>query len=318
MAADEEALCPLCLEELDLTDRSFEPCKCGYQVCLWCWHSINEKLNGKCPACRAPYQQEQMKTVDPKIVAAAEAERRQKREKERVEKAAARQQQLAQQALKQGTSLQSQQGPNVGPSQAQKKKAGGVDRSALQNVRVMQRNLVYVIGLPPSIAKEEILRRKEHFGRFGRIVKVAVNRKQTHSSSLNWPSYSAYVTFKRASDAYDAIQELNGMTMEGRVLRATFGTTKYCSFFLRNIACNNPNCLYLHSLAREDDCFTKEDLATSDRLNPSFDEYGRVEGHEEVRHIVRREITTILPFSRLCAICNFRLIPSRIWIISQM
>ncbi len=28
----EEQLCPLCLEELDITDRNFRPCQCGYQV----------------------------------------------------------------------------------------------------------------------------------------------------------------------------------------------------------------------------------------------------------------------------------------------
>jgi hypothetical protein len=79
---------------------------------------------------------------------------------------------------------------------AQKKAASAstFDRSVLQNVRVMQRNLVYVIGLPPSIAKDDILRRREHFGRFGRIVKVAVNRKQVHSTSNSLASYSAYIT----------------------------------------------------------------------------------------------------------------------------
>lgn len=29
---EEVALCPLCLEELDLTDTSMVPCHCGYQV----------------------------------------------------------------------------------------------------------------------------------------------------------------------------------------------------------------------------------------------------------------------------------------------
>jgi hypothetical protein len=28
----EEDLCPLCLEELDITDKNFKPCTCGYQV----------------------------------------------------------------------------------------------------------------------------------------------------------------------------------------------------------------------------------------------------------------------------------------------
>jgi CCR4-NOT transcription complex subunit 4 len=29
---DEEEVCPLCVEELDLTDKGFRPCPCGYQV----------------------------------------------------------------------------------------------------------------------------------------------------------------------------------------------------------------------------------------------------------------------------------------------
>jgi hypothetical protein len=29
---DEEEVCPLCVEELDLTDKNFRPCPCGYQV----------------------------------------------------------------------------------------------------------------------------------------------------------------------------------------------------------------------------------------------------------------------------------------------
>lgn len=74
--------------------------------------------------------------------------------------------------------------------------------------------------------------------------------------------------------------------MEGRVIRATFGTTKYCSFFLRNITCNNPNCLYLHSLAREDDCFTKEDLAATDRLNPIY-------GHSDREAFEEEEVRSI-------------------------
>jgi hypothetical protein len=31
---DEEEVCPLCVEEFDLTDKGFRPCPCGYQVSL--------------------------------------------------------------------------------------------------------------------------------------------------------------------------------------------------------------------------------------------------------------------------------------------
>jgi hypothetical protein len=54
---------------------------------------------------------------------------------------------------------------------------------------------------------------------------------------------------------------------------------------LRNIACNNPNCLYLHSLARDDDCFSKEDLAATERLNPVYSHSDRDVLEEEVRLI---------------------------------
>lgn len=36
---EEDYECPLCMEELDIADRNFRPCTCGYQVCehsTWC------------------------------------------------------------------------------------------------------------------------------------------------------------------------------------------------------------------------------------------------------------------------------------------
>ena len=30
--------CPLCCNPFDATDKHFRPCKCGYQICAWCWH----------------------------------------------------------------------------------------------------------------------------------------------------------------------------------------------------------------------------------------------------------------------------------------
>jgi len=49
-------------------------------------------------------------------------------------------------------------------------------RRELANMRVVQRNLVYLVGLAPSIAKEETLRSNSFFGQYGKIVKVAVAR----------------------------------------------------------------------------------------------------------------------------------------------
>ena len=53
-------------------------------------------------------------------------------------------------------------------------------RRNLSNVRVVQRNLVYVTNVPLSIAREDLLRRLEYFGQYGRISKIVVNRANVH------------------------------------------------------------------------------------------------------------------------------------------
>ncbi|KAJ2664578.1 transcriptional repressor general negative regulator of transcription subunit 4 [Coemansia sp. RSA 1199] len=135
-------------------------------------------------------------------------------------------------------------------------------RRHLANVRVVQKNLVYVIGLPSSLATEDILRSHDYFGQFGRISKIVINRRQNGSSSHH-PTVGVYVTFAMRDDATRAINAVDGSMLESRVLRATFGTTKYCSYYLRNIPCQNPGCMYLHEPGEEADSFTKEDLAAN-------------------------------------------------------
>ncbi|XP_024972137.1 uncharacterized protein LOC112511014 [Cynara cardunculus var. scolymus] len=46
--------CPICCEDLDLTDTSFLPCPCGYRLCLFCHKRILED-DGRCPGCRKEY-----------------------------------------------------------------------------------------------------------------------------------------------------------------------------------------------------------------------------------------------------------------------
>ncbi|XP_059642867.1 uncharacterized protein LOC132284757 [Cornus florida] len=46
--------CPICFEDLDLTDSSFLPCSCGFRLCLFCHKRILE-ADGRCPGCRKQY-----------------------------------------------------------------------------------------------------------------------------------------------------------------------------------------------------------------------------------------------------------------------
>ncbi|KAG9339953.1 hypothetical protein JZ751_022268 [Albula glossodonta] len=49
---DDPMECPLCMEPLEIDDINFFPCTCGYQICRFCWHRIRTDENGLCPACR--------------------------------------------------------------------------------------------------------------------------------------------------------------------------------------------------------------------------------------------------------------------------
>ena len=235
---DEDLYCPLCTEEMDLTDRTFKPCKCGYKMCLWCWHNIMENVGAKCPACRAPYDQS-IKAPDQSIINSAKEIEINKRK-----------------TAKSNLVLMNAAPPVTNVSSGDRSLTGisgiTLERQSLLNVRVMQRNLVYAIGLAPSIAKEDILREKNYFGKFGKIFKIAVNKKQVHGDSST-RSFSAYITYKNQADALDAIRALDGTIIADRQVRCTFGTTKYCSMFLRHATCTNPTCLYLHEIAKDSD-----------------------------------------------------------------
>ncbi|OVA14326.1 zinc finger protein [Macleaya cordata] len=49
--------CPICFEDLDLTDSSFLPCSCGFRLCLFCHKRILEVEadDARCPGCRKQY-----------------------------------------------------------------------------------------------------------------------------------------------------------------------------------------------------------------------------------------------------------------------
>jgi CCR4-NOT transcription complex subunit 4 len=52
-------------------------------------------------------------------------------------------------------------------------------RKPLTSVRVVQRNLVYIVGLPLNLADEDLLQRKEYFGQYGKVLKVSMSRTAT-------------------------------------------------------------------------------------------------------------------------------------------
>ena len=84
--------------------------------------------------------------------------------------------------------------------QAKKQKISE-NRKHLANVRVVQRNLVFVVGLSPRLADQEVLRKAEYFGKFGRIHKVVINHSTSYAGNQSQASWSGvrrvkeYLTF---------------------------------------------------------------------------------------------------------------------------
>ncbi|CDM63497.1 CCR4-NOT transcription complex subunit 4 [Caenorhabditis elegans] len=218
--------CPLCMETLELDDINFYPCKCEYQICRFCWHRIRTDENGLCPACRQPYPED---PVNFKPMTTDDV--RKHKDEQRLKK------------------------------QAEKLKLSDA-RQYLCNYRVLQKNLVYVVGLSPRVADPEILKKNEYFGRYGKIQKIVTSATPSLPAPHLPPSHTAYVTYKRVDDALRAIQGVHNSMLDGRLVKASLGTTKYCSSFLNSRKCFKPvgECMYLHENAEAEISFTKDDM----------------------------------------------------------
>ncbi|KYB26978.1 uncharacterized protein Cnot4 isoform X1 [Tribolium castaneum] len=222
-SGEEQVECPLCMEPLEVDDLNFFPCTCGYQICRFCWHRIRTDENGLCPACRKAYSEDPADFIplSQEQVAKLKAEKRQRDQ--------------------------------------QRKAKLSESRKHLASVRVVQKNLVFVVGLPMRLAEPEVLKRHEYFGKFGKIHKVVINQSTAYAGSQG-PSASAYVTYMKSDDALRAIESVNNITIDGRLVKSSLGTTKYCSHFMKNQPCPKPDCMYLHDFGDPEASFTKEQM----------------------------------------------------------
>lgn len=222
-SGEEQVECPLCMEPLEVDDLNFYPCTCGYQICRFCWHRIRTDENGLCPACRKPYSENpaDFTPLSQEQVAQLKQEKRQRDQ--------------------------------------QRKAKLTESRKHLASVRVVQRNLVFVVGLPMRLADAEVLKKHEYFGKFGKIHKVVINQSTTYAGSQG-PSASAYVTYLKSDDALRAIMSVNNITLDGRLIKSSLGTTKYCSHFMKNQSCPKSDCMYLHDYGDPEASFTKEQM----------------------------------------------------------
>ncbi|GJN91330.1 hypothetical protein Rhopal_004351-T1 [Rhodotorula paludigena] len=210
--------CPLCLEEMDLSDLNFRPCPCGYQICRFCYHHIKENTNNRCPACRTPYDDA---TVEFKAIKPDEMKRLQAAKKLR----------------------------------DKRRKDAELAMQNKATVRVRMRSQVHITGMTTRQANEDTLAQlkdQEHFGRYGKITKLFMSKRSPSASQQGsfHPVYqpvNVYVNYRTPAEASHCIAATDGtLSVEGNKLRAVWGTTRYCPNYLKGIRCPDHNCTFAH------------------------------------------------------------------------
>ena len=134
--------------------------------------------------------------------------------------------------------------------------------STLIQSRIIQKKLVYIIGLSADLVKiEDKLKSYEYFGQYGKITKLVVNKNKTYNTNgPNGPSYTCFITYSCEAESSLAILSMDDCTIDNHEIKANYGTTKYCLNFLKNAECNNKDCIYLHQLANEKDIVSREQM----------------------------------------------------------
>lgn len=121
-------------------------------------------------------------------------------------------------------------------------------RLSLSKQRIIQKNLVHFQGFPDSLYNEILLLSPEYLGQYGNIKKIVLVSKEDKVSHKK--VNSAYITFETNEQAAYCILCLDSIKINGQLVRAFFGTTKYCYHFLNNYQCfNKDKCMFLHHMA---------------------------------------------------------------------
>jgi len=258
--------CPLCLEVMDSTDLDFHPCaQCHYQMCLWCHGRVMEN-DAKCPGCRAPYTSSESQ---PKTDAAEARDTEDSSESNGLAMALSNFGDLNANAQSFTPSKPARHaGKNALSDSCEMSlfdlTQTEVPAGMMGRIRVIQRNLMYVTNMPPAMADQRKAS-SQHFGEFGTVARLVI-RTIPASKPHQSPVVSAYVTYVEEASTALAISQLNGNFVDGKRLRASFGSNKYCNAFIRNEPCTNPRCSYLHQLSGTHECFWEKNnnpLATT-------------------------------------------------------
>ena len=170
-------------------------------------------------------------------------------------------------------------------------------RLSLSKQRIIQKNLVHFQGFPDSLYNEVLLLSPEYLGQYGNIRKIVLVSKEDKASHKK--VNSAYITFETNEQAAYCILCLDSIKINGQIVRAFFGTTKYCYHFLNNYQCfNKEKCMFLHHMAEASDIIdenTKFGYNEHINLAKNIVGFGSLQSKYYVSNNSYAQISTVLP-----------------------
>ena len=113
-------------------------------------------------------------------------------------------------------------------------------RNKFNVIKILERNAIYVVGIPENFANPKALASMEFFGQYGRIISVEMKKKSYIDYTTGVKLFSAYIRYSHPYEALIAICALDSLRHEYlSSLRASIGTTRYCKNFLFKENCLN-------------------------------------------------------------------------------
>lgn len=120
--------------------------------------------------------------------------------------------------------------------------------------------------MPDYLADRDLLMTDPYFGQYGTIEHCTLQRHKGENF-YGIGLYNVYIMYTTKESATDCIQAIDGVYVDDLYIKASYGTTKYCKYFLSNRECHSSNCLYYHQKAPDSMCFIKEETSG---YNPEF------------------------------------------------
>ena len=166
----------------------------------------------------------------------------------------------------------------------------------LSKQRIIQKNLVHFQGFPDRLYNKKILASEEFFGQYGLITQIILTNKTAHKAKKR--SNSAYISFYTCEQAAYAVLSVDSIKIDIKLVRACFGTTKYCSHFLNNFKCfKSDKCMFLHEIANINDIITentKFGYTEHIKLAKEIIGYGSIRSQMYIRNHTNKN-RTVLP-----------------------